>query len=258
MGSVKRAVEPSSNRSHIVATMKDSNAGPSGRSPARFVIRIAAGFAVVGATVGSAILTKELSASIPDVAAAKTVSVRTEAEPVAARILATNEASPDSGNEPEVSPEPSTQPSPDKAAAGLDDDTLRLASDPQTRWFNGRPVRPARQYWMTVTGYSPDARSCGDSADGLTATLHSVQTNNMKLVAADTSLLPYGSLVSVAGYDNAEVVPVLDCGSAIKGRRLDLLFPTHEQARQWGRQRVLITVWEYADGKPAENPRKVR
>jgi 3D (Asp-Asp-Asp) domain-containing protein len=133
-----------------------------------------------------------------------------------------------------------------------------FASDPNTRWFNARPARPARTIWMTVTGYSPDERSCGDSADGLTATMHSVTTNAMKMVAADTSVLPYGSMVSVPGYDTESIVPVLDCGGAIKGDKLDLLFPTHEEALKWGRQRVLVTVWEYVDGKPADNPRKLR
>ena len=240
-----------------MATSQDKTPGLVGRNRARFVLRIAAGFAVVGATAGSAILTKELSASIPEVAAAKTVSIQTDAvEDVPARILATNESAsePVASEEPEYSPEPQTA----EEREEMDAQTAQLASDARTRWFNGRPVRPARQYWMTVTGYSPDSRSCGDSADGLTATLHSVHTNNMKLVAADTSLLPYGSLVSVNGYDDNAVVPVLDCGSAIKGRRLDLLFPTHEEARQWGRQRILVTVWEYADGKPAENVRKMR
>ncbi len=208
---------------------------------------------MVGLTVGSAILTKELSASVPDVAAVKTVAVRDDGSTeittaVPARILGAPESRLDTSDEAETAQDDS----------GLDAQTLKLAADPQVRWFNGRPVRPGRQYWMTVTGYSPDSRSCGDSADGLTATMHSVQTNNMKLVAADTSILPYGSMLSIPGYDAGEVVPVLDCGSAIKGRRLDLLFPTHEQARQWGRQRVLITVWEFADGKPAENPRKLR
>lgn len=127
-----------------------------------------------------------------------------------------------------------------------------------TRWFNGRPVRPARTIMMTVTAYSPDARSCGDSADGITATLHSVWTNGFKLVAADPKVLPYGSMLSIAGYDNGQVVPVLDCGGAIKGRRLDVLFPTHEQARQWGVRKIPVVVWEYADGKPADDPRKHR
>ncbi len=133
-----------------------------------------------------------------------------------------------------------------------------IESDSNVRWFNARPARPARTIWMTVTGYSPDERSCGDSADGLTATMHSVTTNAMKLVAADPTVLPYGSMISVPGYDTESIVPVLDCGGAIKGDRLDLLFPTHEEALKWGRQRVLVTVWEYADGKPAENVRKVR
>lgn len=133
-----------------------------------------------------------------------------------------------------------------------------FAKDPSVRWFDGRPIKPVRTVWMTVTGYSADARSCGESADGLTATLHSVYTNGSRLVAADPSVLDYGSMLTVPGYDSGLVVPVLDCGGAIKGRRLDLLFPTHEQARQWGVQRLLVTVWGYADGRPAENPRKMR
>jgi 3D (Asp-Asp-Asp) domain-containing protein len=111
---------------------------------------------------------------------------------------------------------------------------------------------------MTVTGYSPDERSCGDSADGITSSLHSVWTNGMKLVAADTSVLPLGSMVSLEGYDDGQVVPVLDRGGAIKGYRLDLLFPTHEQAREWGVKKMKVTVWEYADGRPAGNWREIR
>lgn len=139
-------------------------------------------------------------------------------------------------------------------ASDIDPHTL----DPRTRWFNGRPIKPARQMWMIVTGYSPDSRSCGDSADGITATLHSVETNAHKLVAADPRVLRYGSMLTIPGYDSDLVVPVLDCGSAIKGNRLDLLFPTHEQARQWGKKKLLVTIWAYADGKPADNPRKMR
>ena len=146
----------------------------------------------------------------------------------------------------------------DDEASAFDAQTLRLAQDPSVRWFDGRPARPAKQMWMTVTGYSPDERSCGDSADGKTATLHSVFTNGMKLVAADTSVLPFGSMVSVPGYDAGRIVPVLDRGGAIKGSKLDLLFPTYEDARQWGKRKLLVTVWEYADGKPAVDPRKLR
>ncbi len=130
--------------------------------------------------------------------------------------------------------------------------------DTETRWFDGRPIRPSKVVVMKVTGYSPDNRSCGEFADGQTATLHSVWTNAMRLVAADPEVLPYGSMITVPGYAADQVVPVLDCGGAIKGARLDLLFPTHERALAWGVRTIRVTVWEYADGEPAPNPRKVR
>jgi 3D (Asp-Asp-Asp) domain-containing protein len=120
-------------------------------------------------------------------------------------------------------------------------------ADGTVRWFNGRRVRAVRTLWMRVTAYSPDARSCGVFADGQTATLHSVWTNAMRLVAADTRVLPYRSMITVPGYADDEIVPVLDCGGAIKGMRLDVLFPTHEIARKWGVRDLPITVWAYDD-----------
>ena len=122
--------------------------------------------------------------------------------------------------------------------------------DANIRYFNGRPVRPARTMTMVVTAYSPDERSCGKFADNITASGYSVWTNGMKLVAADTTILPFGTLVSIPGYDDGNVVPVLDRGGAIKGNRLDVLYPTHEIALRWGVQELEVTVWEYADGLP--------
>lgn len=118
------------------------------------------------------------------------------------------------------------------------------------RSFDARPVRAVRTVRMVVTAYSADERSCGTSADGITASGYSVQVNGGCLVAADPKVLPLGSLVSVPGYDGGEVVPVLDTGGAIKGNRLDVLFPTHEAAMRWGRRTLDITIWEYDDGRP--------
>ncbi|MBL8746171.1 MAG: 3D domain-containing protein [Phycisphaerae bacterium] len=148
--------------------------------------------------------------------------------------------------------------SPIRELPDVGDDDVLIEEGPVTmtppegfqRYFDGRPIRPVKTMWMTVTAYSPDERSCDQWADGYTATNHSVWTNAMRLVAADTNLLPFGSMVSVPGYAEGEVVPVLDRGGAIKGRRLDVLYPTHEVARKWGRQRLQVTVWEFADGKP--------
>ncbi len=120
-------------------------------------------------------------------------------------------------------------------------------TDLSIRWFDGRKVRPTRTIYMTVTGYSPDARSCGIYADNKTAIMYSVWTNGMNLVAADPKVLPYKSLISVPGYADSEIVPIMDCGGAIKGNRLDLLYPTHELALQWGIRQLPVTVWEYVD-----------
>jgi 3D (Asp-Asp-Asp) domain-containing protein len=113
--------------------------------------------------------------------------------------------------------------------------------------FNGRPIRPVKTLRMKVTAYSPDKRSCGRFADNTTASGYSVWTNGMRLVAADTRILKFGSLVSVPGYDGGRPAPVLDRGGKIKGRRLDVLYPTHEMARRWGVRTLEVTIWQYAD-----------
>lgn len=200
----------------------------------------AGGFAVLAAmTAISAAMVKEAQ-HMPALA-----SVELRPESTAAAII------------PASLPEPVEVVEPTPAEAARAEKMIERASA-DTRWFNGRPVRPARVLWMQVTAYSPDWRSCGDSADGITATLHSVETNGGNLVAADTRLLPFGSMLSVEGYADGQIVPVLDRGGAIKGYHIDLLMPTHRQAMHWGNQRMPVIVWEYADGKPADDPRKFR
>ncbi len=130
--------------------------------------------------------------------------------------------------------------------------TIATGEDTPILYFDGRPVRPVRTMTMTVTAYSPDARSCAPFDDGMTASGKSVWTNGMKLIAADKRFR-FGSLISVPGYNGSKPTPVLDRGAAIKGDRLDLLFPTHEQARQWGRRKVTITLWDYVSDEELAN-----
>ncbi|MEM1446198.1 MAG: 3D domain-containing protein [Planctomycetota bacterium] len=125
-------------------------------------------------------------------------------------------------------------------------DELQVGDEPGVT-FDGRPLRVAKILTMKTTAYSPDEQSCGIWADGQTASGKSVWTNAGKLVAADTSVLPFNTLVSIPGYDDGNPVPVLDRGGAIKDHRLDLLYPTHEIALQWGVQDHDVIVWEYAD-----------
>jgi 3D (Asp-Asp-Asp) domain-containing protein len=121
----------------------------------------------------------------------------------------------------------------------------------EARLFDGRPLRLVRTIRMRVTAYSPDERSCGASADGITASGYSVYTNGGALVAADPKVLPLGSIVRVPGYDGGSCVPVLDVGGAIKGARLDVLFPTHEEAMAWGVRDLEVEVWDFDDGRPS-------
>jgi 3D (Asp-Asp-Asp) domain-containing protein len=103
----------------------------------------------------------------------------------------------------------------------------------------GPRVRTLR---MEVTAYCPCTKCCGENAQGITASGRDVSYNNSRFVAADTSVLPFHTKLSIPGYSNGATVEVIDRGGAIKGNKLDLYFPTHEEARQWGRQWVDVTV----------------
>ena len=210
------------------------------------VARAVVGAMAIGVVMGSAVMTKR-AGTLPALVGLERTAAATapDADPVPEAITIEPAAeAPGEDSVEIIGSEEITEDSPEW--------------DLSTRWFDGRPVRPARVLLMRVTAYSPDHRSCGEFADGQTATLHSVWTNGMRLVAADPTVLPYGTMLTVPGYAGDEIVPVLDCGGAIKGARLDVLYPTHEIARQWGVQDLRVVIWEYADGQPAPNPRKVR
>jgi len=59
-----------------------------------------------------------------------------------------------------------------------------------------------------------------------------------RLAAADRAI-PFGTLIDVPGYGRSVVA---DRGGAIRGNRLDVLMPTHEQARAWGVRYLTVTI----------------
>ena len=97
-----------------------------------------------------------------------------------------------------------------------------------------RTVAVPRRLRMLVTAYCPGPCCCGVFADGLTAGGLPVTADGGRFVAADTDVLPLGTILRVPGYHDARPVEVLDRGSAIRGARLDVFFPTHTQAAAWG------------------------
>ena len=106
---------------------------------------------------------------------------------------------------------------------------------------------PAAAQWkvtlMEVTAYCPCKKCCGPRAQGLTASGRPVSFNGGRFVAADRSL-SFNTKLLIPGYADGQAVPVLDRGGAIKGNKLDVYFPTHEQAKEWGRRWVQVTVLE--------------
>jgi 3D (Asp-Asp-Asp) domain-containing protein len=91
---------------------------------------------------------------------------------------------------------------------------------------------------FTVTKYLPRSPKYGKFDDGLTATLTKADPK-ARIVAVDPKLIPYGSWVWVEGlgWYRAE-----DCGSAIKGFRLDLLTATEKDAVEFGKQERFVIV----------------
>lgn len=100
----------------------------------------------------------------------------------------------------------------------------------------------SRIVWLEVTGYCPCPKCCGPEAAGITASGKPVNYNNGIFVAADPELFSFGSKLRVPGYHDGQVVEVIDRGGAIKGAKVDVYFPTHEQAEAWGRQWIPVTV----------------
>jgi 3D (Asp-Asp-Asp) domain-containing protein len=114
---------------------------------------------------------------------------------------------------------------------------------------DSRPPAPApiadatrRTMIMEVTAYCPCVRCCGPRAQGLTASGRHVSFNGGRFVAADTRVLKFNTRLRIPGYADGSPVQVVDRGGAIKGNKLDVYFPTHEEARRWGRQKLLVTV----------------
>ncbi len=59
--------------------------------------------------------------------------------------------------------------------------------------------------------------------------------------AVDKRYFPFGTVFKIPGYGYAQAE---DVGGAIKGDHIDLWFPSHEAARQWGKRKLRVTIWK--------------
>jgi 3D (Asp-Asp-Asp) domain-containing protein len=96
---------------------------------------------------------------------------------------------------------------------------------------------------FTVTKYIPRSPAYGKTNDGYTSTMWKADPK-ARIVAVDPKLIPYGSWVWI---DGLGWYTAQDCGSAIKGFRLDLLTETEQDAMQFGKQDRFVIVVPPAD-----------
>ena len=61
-----------------------------------------------------------------------------------------------------------------------------------------------------------------------------------RTIAVDPNFIPYGTTLEIEGVG---VRVAEDCGGAIKGKnRIDLLFDTHQEALEWGKQTRQVKI----------------
>jgi 3D (Asp-Asp-Asp) domain-containing protein len=131
------------------------------------------------------------------------------------------------------------------AARPVQDEMLADVADAALPATAVMPAAPrTRVIQMEVTAYCACTKCCGPAAQGITASGKLVSYNGGRFVAADTALLPFGTRVVIPGYAGDEAVEVIDRGGAIKGNKLDLYFDSHDEALEWGRQMLEVTVIE--------------
>jgi 3D (Asp-Asp-Asp) domain-containing protein len=99
----------------------------------------------------------------------------------------------------------------------------------------GQNINFARAIVLEATAYEPGYRSNGKWA-GITAMGTKLRHG---VVAVDPRVIPLGTRLYVDGYGFAVAE---DTGGAIKGKRIDLLYPTYEAAMRFGRQQVKVYI----------------
>ena len=81
-----------------------------------------------------------------------------------------------------------------------------------------------------ATAYCSCSKCCGKLAEGITASGKRVHWG---MIAADWSVLPPGTRVGLSCFPR-QVFVVEDRGGAIKGKRIDVWYPSHRSALKFG------------------------
>lgn len=99
-----------------------------------------------------------------------------------------------------------------------------------------------RKINVVATAYTSDCKGC----TGITSTGYDVRKNKtyngMKIIASDPNIIPMNSVVLIKTDNSSFKAISLDTGGAIKGNRIDILMDTKDDAYNFGRQNVEVTI----------------
>lgn len=95
-----------------------------------------------------------------------------------------------------------------------------------------------KEFTVSASAFTANCNGCS----GITSTGINLKTNpDMKVIAVDPSIIKLGTKVYVEGYGYAIAG---DTGGSIKGNKIDVFFPTKNEAFKWGRKNVKIKILE--------------
>jgi 3D (Asp-Asp-Asp) domain-containing protein len=136
--------------------------------------------------------------------------------------------------EPETAPESIPEIIPEEPAA------YPIDREPDSLWSLGEfkitaycPCEKCCGYWATV-------RPADENGEPIVYTASGKIAAQGVTVAADTSILPFGTVLVIGGHEYT----VQDRGGMVKGGHVDIYFDSHEAAKEWGTQYMEIFVKE--------------
>jgi 3D (Asp-Asp-Asp) domain-containing protein/LysM repeat protein len=94
----------------------------------------------------------------------------------------------------------------------------------------------SKEITVEATAYTASCEGCS----GITATgINLLENPNQKVISVDPSVIPLGSKVYVEGYGEAIAG---DTGGAIKGNKIDVFIPNKQDAINFGRKQLKVTI----------------
>ncbi|HWQ76637.1 MAG TPA: 3D domain-containing protein [Syntrophomonas sp.] len=120
-----------------------------------------------------------------------------------------------------------------KSALGLSNSSNTAAVEPSR---SGSSVPRGKTLTMTATAYDP-CYECNYPYYGQPSYIGLPLGRG--IIAVDPNVIPMGTRLYVEGYGEGIAA---DQGNAIKGNRIDLCFPTHQEASAYGIKTVKVTI----------------